>query len=74
MAILGKLLGVDQDKAVGALSEEVKQLFGGMTLDQWFEKYGDTHQLGFSVSVVNSEVKGKVWLEDKEKSSGTIPA
>ena len=64
---LGKLLGINQDKAVDALSDEVKELLGGLTIAEFIEQYGDTHQLGFNLSIVDSEVRCKVRLEPKEK-------
>lgn len=64
---LAKLIGIDQDKAIDGLSDEVQELLGGMTLAQWLEKYGDTHQLGFSLSIKDNAFTGAAWIEKKEE-------
>lgn len=59
MSGIGKLFGVDQDKTIAALAESVEEQFGPMTLAEFADKYGDTHQLKLSVT------EGKVSLEKK---------
>jgi hypothetical protein len=70
-SLIGGLVGFDQQAAIKqlvddakvALPEAVENLFGGMTIDEWFEKLGDDKQLGFTVGGVG----GKLWLEPKPK-------
>ena len=64
---LAKLIGIDQEKAVAALSDEVEELLGDMTLAEYLEKYGNEHQVGFSVSIKDNAVTGAVWIEPKKK-------
>jgi hypothetical protein len=67
MPILGKLLGIDQQKAI----EELKASLGGNSVAEVIDKYGDTHKLKFKISLVDNSLTGEVWLEDKEKSNGS---
>lgn len=66
-AILGKALGIDQAKAIAdlkaAIVPAVKELLGGMTIPEYFEKFGDDKQVRFSVD----KLEGRIWLEDKPK-------
>lgn len=68
-ALLGKALGINQEKAVQAIIAKVDDLLGGMTLAEWVDKYGNAHQLKFDVSLADSKIQvaGHVWLEPKEK-------
>ena len=66
MAILGKLLGIDQEKAVAALTTELKEALGGATIAEVLDKYGDSHKLKFRLGLTDNALSGEVWLENKE--------
>jgi len=55
MAILGKMLGVDQQKALAELKTTLAE-------------YLTTHKLKFKLLLVDNALEGEAWLEEKEKT------
>jgi hypothetical protein len=66
-AVLGKLLGIDQAKALEALPQIVKDLLGGLTVEEFAQKLGLEHQVAFDLAIEDNKLKGRIWVEDRTR-------